>query len=242
MFKIIYVLSDVHGNTERFNSIMNQINLRDEDTLYILGDVIDRYPDGIKILRKIMKTNNMKMLLGNHEYMMSEALDPLHKPTEWEQEDNKRLWYRNGGDVTHNYLKHIQKSIRREVFDYLRGLPINIKIEVDGKKYLLVHGSPMENYGWMYRNYETKEKFAVWERWHPGDPIPEEYTLIFGHTPTIHFQDNDPLEILLTSKAIGIDCGAGFPKSRFKGATMGRLACLRLDDMKVFYSAPDKED
>lgn len=51
---MIYVMSDIHGNAIRFNSIMEQIDLQPEDTLYILGDVIDRYPDGIRILRLLM--------------------------------------------------------------------------------------------------------------------------------------------------------------------------------------------
>ena len=236
---MIYVLSDIHGNSERFNSIMKQIKLQPEDTLYILGDVVDRYPDGIKLLRKIMKMVNVKMLLGNHEYMMLDALDPKVERDKWEQERVVRLWYRNGGDITHYYLKHNRKEVRREIFDFLRELPINIKIEVNGKKYLLVHGSPLENYGWIFREYETKEKFAVWERWQPFDPVPEDYTLVFGHTPTINFQDNDPLEIFYCDNAIGIDCGCGYPKSQFFGETIGRLACIRLDDMKVFYSAEE---
>ena len=41
---MIYVLSDVHGNERRFNSIMKQIDLQPQDTLYILGDVVDRNP------------------------------------------------------------------------------------------------------------------------------------------------------------------------------------------------------
>lgn len=225
---MVYVLSDIHGNLNRYNSIIEQINLQETDILYILGDVIDRYPDGIKILREIIKKDNVKMLLGNHEYMMLEALDPLGSVDEWEYKRSLSLWYRNGGNVTHNYLKHIRKEIRQEVFDYLRNLPINLKVEVNDKNYLLVHGSPMENYSCIYREYETKEKFAVWERWQPCNPIPEGYTLVFGHTPTIHFQSKDPLEIWRSDNAIGIDCGCGYSD--------GRLACLRLDDMKVFYS------
>lgn len=65
---MIYVMSDIHGNAIRFNSIMEQIDLQPEDTLYILGDVIDRYPDGIRILRLLMSMPNVQMLLGNHEY------------------------------------------------------------------------------------------------------------------------------------------------------------------------------
>ena len=49
---MIYVMSDIHGQARRFHSILDQIALKDEDTLYILGDVIDRNPDGIRILRE----------------------------------------------------------------------------------------------------------------------------------------------------------------------------------------------
>ena len=62
---MVYVLSDIHGNERRFNSILEQINLQSDDILYILGDVVDRHPEGIRILRKIMKMPNVKMLLGN---------------------------------------------------------------------------------------------------------------------------------------------------------------------------------
>ena len=34
------------------------------------------------------------------------------------------------------------------------------------------------------------------------------------------------------SGRIGIDCGCAYPE--------GRLACLRLDDMKEFYSEPEE--
>ena len=61
-----YVISDIHGQTRRFQSVMKQINLQPEDTLYVLGDAIDRYSDGIKILRQLMAMPNVKLLLGNH--------------------------------------------------------------------------------------------------------------------------------------------------------------------------------
>ena len=57
---MIYVMSDIHGNTARFESVMKQIDLQPTDTLYVLGDVIDRFPDGIRILRRLMKMSNVK--------------------------------------------------------------------------------------------------------------------------------------------------------------------------------------
>ena len=44
---LIYVMSDIHRNLANFNSILEQINLQADDTLYVLGDVIDRHPYGI---------------------------------------------------------------------------------------------------------------------------------------------------------------------------------------------------
>ncbi len=46
-----------------------KIHFSAQDTLYILGDVVDRGPHGVEILQEIMRTPNMKMLLGNHEFM-----------------------------------------------------------------------------------------------------------------------------------------------------------------------------
>lgn len=71
---MIYVLSDIHGRLDRFEKMLKKIDLQDSDTLYILGDVIDRGKDGIRILKKITEMPNAKMLLGNHEYMMMKAL------------------------------------------------------------------------------------------------------------------------------------------------------------------------
>ena len=229
-----YVLSDIHGNMPNFKSILKQIDLQPEDTLYILGDVIDRYPDGIRILRMIMAMPNAKMLLGNHEYMMLKAISMPHPRPDspWERNvpnRDTRLWYSNGGKVTHEYMTHIRKTIRQEIFDYLKALPVNYEVEVGGKKYKLVHASPVENFSSYWRRYYDDEReFAVWERWDECHPIPEGFTLIFGHTPTCYFQETEPIKIWRSDEAIGIDCACGYFD--------GRLACLRLDDMKEFYS------
>ena len=47
-------MSDIHGNLDRFEKVLKQIDLQDDDKVYILGDVIDRNPYGIEILLRIM--------------------------------------------------------------------------------------------------------------------------------------------------------------------------------------------
>lgn len=201
--------------------------------------MIDRYPDGIRILRLLMSLPNVYMILGNHEYMMLNALDRLD-PRNPEYDHALRLWYRNGGDVTHEYMKHIRKSVRKEVFDYLYSLPVNLEIEVDGKQYLLVHGGAVSLYDEYAYRYDSQEEYAVWHRMHYNSREIEGKTIIFRHTPTVDYQDNNPLEIWRspTGGKIGIDCGSGFPHPLSQGRhpLYGRLACLRLEDMKVFYS------
>ena len=232
---MIYVLSDIHGNEERFDSIMKQIDLQSEDSLYILGDVIDRYSCGIRILRKIMSMPNVKMLLGNHEYMMLRALghpyDPCDPTGEVIQEAAVAHWYRNGGKVTHDHWKRIRKSLRQEILQYLLELPVNIDVEVNGRSYKLVHGAPMDEY---VNHPETPSPihFAVWKRWQSHETFSGDFTMIFGHTPTRYYQDAVPMKLWYGDRMIGIDCGCGYPPD----SPEGRLACLRLDDGKVFYS------
>ena len=45
----VYVCSDIHGLREKYDALLENIDL-DQDTLMILGDVIDRGPDGYFIL------------------------------------------------------------------------------------------------------------------------------------------------------------------------------------------------
>ena len=244
---MIYVMSDIHGNMSRYESVMGKINLQPEDTLYVLGDVIDRYPDGISILQQLMRMPNVQMLLGNHEYMMLNALDTrtgMNPGFEAIlQLDSRGLWYKNGGKVTHDHVNQLGEKERLEIFDYLRDLPLNLDIEVGGQRFKLVHGAPVEKYLDDHYRYESATEFAVWRRWRPGDPDLDDTTVIFGHTPTLDFQDDVPLRIWYSRnrRKIGIDCGSGYPPVENEGKIIaaGRLACLRLDDMAEFYSEDD---
>ena len=216
---MIYILSDIHGHESRYRSILRQIRLKRTDHLYVLGDCVDRNPEGLKILRELVRKPNVTVLLGNHERMM---LDALTRP----DPDGAflRHWYRNGGDITHARLKHCTHAYREETFDIIRRLAVNIDITCNGVNYLLVHGGPI---GYRHK-YDDPVKDSIWMRLEVGGPLPEGKTVIFGHTPTDHYQPGLPMRIFYALQMIGVDCGAAYPE--------GRLACLRLDDMQEFYS------
>ncbi len=242
---MIYVISDIHGHRRRFDSIMEQIDLQPEDTLYVLGDVIDRNADGIRILRQLMAMPNVVLLLGNHELMMLNALYyPITEEDEFEadfiRQKTMALWYRNGGKVTHDYLKHIRKDIRQEIFAYLKELPVNLEITVNGQRYLLTHAAPVDEYDGSSYEYTDEKEFAVWHRYRRYDSGNADRVVIFGHSGTFYYQSNNPTRIWHGLHLIGIDCGAAYKPQDFRDDSMRTcLACLRLDDMKEFYSEED---
>ena len=230
-----YVISDIHGRGDRFRNILEQIRFSEEDTLYILGDVIDRNPDGIEILLEVMATPNMHMILGNHEYMMLNVVrvPRIRRWGKWA--DDRAIWYYNGGRVTHRAFENLAPAEQRRVIEYLEGLPLNREVEVGGERYLLIHGSPESTYAPGEPEYPDATAWAVWKRF---DPFAEneftDRTVIYGHTPTYFFTNMIPMEILRVGNSICIDCGCAFPD--------GCLACLCLETGAVLYSsdAPDR--
>lgn len=219
---MVYVLSDIHGEIVRWQAMLELIRFSDDDTLYVLGDVIDRNPHGIEILQDIMQRPNMHMILGNHESMM---LDTFWSNNDY---DSRRLWKGNGGGSTYRKMLYGTSTEERlRILRFIQELPDHLEIEVNGRQFYLVHGNVGET------RYDR-----IWGRPEPPPkepPIPGK-TVIVGHTCTyfmnLHAEGYDedvPFEIFYAPGLIDIDCGCG------NDTDQRRLACLRLDDMKEFY-------
>lgn len=223
---MIYVMSDLHGMYDKYIEMLKKINFNKNDKLYILGDVVDRGDKSIPLLRYIMNQKNVEMIIGNHEDMMLKSCI-----------DSNRVyhscWMSNGGVSILQQLENLRISDQHEILNYLKERPLYKIVD----KYILVHAGllaiPLENININdYMNQQDSE-YLLWERNDlvynpiPSDHILSDYTIIFGHTPTVYLNGIKPMQIFKKDNLIGIDCG-----SCFKG---GRLACLRLDDMKEFY-------
>ena len=67
-----YVMSDIHGRLDLLEQMLEQIDLKDGDMLYILGDCIDR-GGGLSVAVKLLelyKKGLVTFLTGNHEVML----------------------------------------------------------------------------------------------------------------------------------------------------------------------------
>lgn len=255
---MIYVTGDIHGNMDAYRSIMNQINLQPEDRLYVLGDVSDRKPYGLDILLDLMDRKNAIVLLGNHELMMQETFD--FSRDKWDREYSRRLWYKNGGEVTRTDFLSRDHETQERILNYIANMPLYKTLNAGGKRYRLVHAAPHELWrrnpsDWMLHwSLNSEKEFCVWYRFSRSDTMPKGFTLVYGHTCTGHiekdkydlakfysddpdnfppFDTSRPCEVIFDDKKIAIDCGAAYDD--YYGRKT-RLACIRLNDLKVFYS------
>lgn len=64
-----WVMSDLHGNYRKYREAMDVICLQEMDTLYILGDVVDRGVGPCEILLDMMENFHSIPMIGNREYM-----------------------------------------------------------------------------------------------------------------------------------------------------------------------------
>ena len=103
-----YVVSDIHGYYDKYIDLLRKIGFGPNDALYVLGDVIDRGPDGFKILLDMAQRPNVINLLGNHEVMAIDTLPRILRSVqpdgsvELSEEDAKAVerWFYNGGELS----------------------------------------------------------------------------------------------------------------------------------------------
>ena len=184
-----YVCSDIHGQYDLFRDLLRRIDLQDSDTLYILGDVIDRGPDSTGLLLDIMERPNIELFLGNHELMMLDYYAGAGIPG---------LWFRaaNGGAVTEAQMQALTAGERHRIREYIRSSLIQAYIEVDGVEYALHHSYWIPEYAGFSIRYsdlgaEAWDSVfkAVWySPYRPFERIPTEdyedrYVHVFGHVP-----------------------------------------------------------
>ncbi|MBQ1996541.1 MAG: metallophosphoesterase, partial [Clostridia bacterium] len=71
---MIYVIGDIHGDKEKYEAMMEKLAPTDNDTVFVLGDVINIGAEGIAILQDMMYRANVYPVLGEHEFMAKKVL------------------------------------------------------------------------------------------------------------------------------------------------------------------------
>lgn len=227
-----YVISDIHGNREKFNSLLKAINFSDRDVMYVLGDIVDMGDEPMELLCDLSMRYNVIPIVGDHDLLALRLLTALDKVLRGGASPDPEIlseltdWIRKGGAKTMEGFKALDDDMKEGVLEYLEELSLYEEVEVGGRKYLLVHAgiadfdpdTPLDDY--------MPEDF-ISEPVDPDKTYFEDVTIIAGHIPTSNINGARSGRIYKGQGCILIDCGAAMGEA---------LGCLRLEDGKEFYA------
>jgi len=139
----IAIISDIHGNVPALEAVINEIQKRDINRIFCLGDIIGKGPSS-DIVIDICKEYCEKIVKGNHEELIcSETVfgDEIYKKMkEW----------------------HINK-IGKKRYEFLQSLVNSIDIKMSGKNIRLFHASQIGVCNRVHRNDNKEKHLSMFE-------------------------------------------------------------------------------
>lgn len=232
-----YIISDIHGCYDQYIQLLDKINFSEEDELFILGDVVDRGPEPIKVLQDMMNRPNVTLILGNHDFIMYTMMKKLsveitaeNVETHLKAEDllGYSLWLQDGGGVTAEQFRKLSYVEKMDMLDYISEASLYEILEHNGKQYILVHAGlanfhpdkDMDEYD-LYELLEERIDYS--KRYYPD----EKTFIVTGHTPTVYISGWNKSEVYQQNGHIAIDCGC---------VGGGKLAVFCIETEEVTYA------
>lgn len=231
---MIYAISDLHGCYGKYIKMLEKIEFHTDDTLYILGDIVDRGPDGIKIWQDIIERKNIIALRGNHDFLAYWLLKKLRKASDSECLDFERddrfaeiyqSWIFDGGLPTEEQFNKLNEAEQNKILSHMRCMPIYDEIEVGKKKFFLAHTVPGKKRMQDFHSLLWQE-FIIGEPEYEREYFPDKF-IVTGHTPTGLIDPQYKGRIWQRNNHIAIDCGAVFGNP---------LGCICLDTLEEYYT------
>ena len=229
-----YVMSDIHGEYDKFLEMLQKIDLQDDDTLYILGNAVDFGAEPIELLNEMADRPNIYPIIGDHERMAVDVLSLLMDDISEGRLDKlspdtmKAIadWRENGGKTTLEGFIKLNEEERQDILDYLCDFSNFEVVDTDGKTFILVHQGlgEFESKGKKLKNYSVKDLTSTpvdYEKQYFDD---DSIFIVSGHVPTYELCGED--KIYISHNNICINCGV------YEGR---KLACLCLDTMEEYY-------
>lgn len=132
----IAVISDIHGNMEAVEAVMNDIEKQECEKVFVLGDYAMAGPEPVAAVEYfINKSNdpNFTLIQGNTDLMIADYSEELYNTL------------KEKAPIMAEALKNDAELVNPVQKKFLKGLPIQKEVEFEGVKFLLVHGSPRKN-------------------------------------------------------------------------------------------------
>lgn len=230
-----YVMSDIHGDFKNFLKMLRKIGFCAKDELFILGDILDKGEEHLRLYEFIRDTRYIFLIKGNHEYLCERYL---------KGEISAALWDACGGEKTRQEVERLCDRKKEELCSFLEKLPWYEIVKAGEEEYFLTHSGfhadfCVKNPKTGLVDIEASVKLAAqWDQeaylfsedlHYIPSAIRFDRKIIVGHHPTIFLEGFQAPKIYWGKKYLDIDTGN---EKRQEG---GRLSCLRLEDQKEFY-------
>ncbi len=132
----IAVISDIHGNMDALEAVMKDIQSKNCEKIFVLGDYAMAGPEPYAVIDYFAKhqfDSEYKMIQGNTDAMLANYTDDEYE------------YLKKKSPVMAEALKHDFFGINYIQRSFLQSLPIQLEVDEEGVKILLVHGSPRKN-------------------------------------------------------------------------------------------------
>lgn len=128
----IAVISDIHANLHALTAVVNDFNSKGVERVFALGDYAMAGAQPVETLKFII-SQPWDMIQGNTDELITLYSDDLYKKV------------KDAFPVMGEALKYDVSIIPVKYVDFLKSLPKDKTIEIEGVKIQLVHGSPRKN-------------------------------------------------------------------------------------------------
>ena len=177
-----YCVSDIHAEYGLFLKLLDKISFTDSDRLIVLGDIIDKGADSVKLLQFISKMPNASAIIGNHEYTFLKYYWGLMRssPDNFDYVLKKlREYFPNDGHL-----------LDWDTVDWLENRPYYIEED----NFICVHaGAPIDkNNRILPLGMATREQLVYDRNFKSPDlQIKDSKCVLFGHTPTSYLLNGE---------------------------------------------------
>ena len=139
-----FVVSNLYGRLDKFEKLVNKINLKDSDVLYVLGNIVDFGEQSIELINDLSTRYNVYSVLGEHDYkaylLLSEFDRILREGGAPSVSFSKEMiaWAQNGGQATLEAFQKADADSKEGFLDYLSDLPVFEEVILkNGKEFVL---------------------------------------------------------------------------------------------------------
>jgi putative phosphoesterase len=129
----IAVISDIHGNMQALEAVLDDIKNEECEKIFCLGDLAMAGPEPVKtieLIKELYEKGGFELIQGNTDEMIGNYNNEIGEKV------------KSAFPVLGNAIINDVKIIPDNLKEFLKNLPKQANLEIEGVKILLVHGSP----------------------------------------------------------------------------------------------------